>query len=776
MAVDDSWSTPRNTTLTITTPGILNDNHDPDNLTAPFYAGLTAILTPGSLTPNSGTLTWNGANNGGFTYAPASNTSGTVTFKYKAYDGVNYSNEVTVTITIDGNGTPTAANVSGSGTNTDEDTPKAITLLGSDGDIGQTLTYQLSQQPGHGTLSGFSASAGTVTYTPDLNWNGTDSFTYLVNDGQADSNVGTVTIVVAAVNDAPVGAADHINAFENDTLVVDAPGVLGNDADMEGDSIAAVKLTDTAHGELSAVFAAGAGSFTYTPASAFLGTDSFTYKVCDDYPTNLSCSAAVTVTIHVTPESLTPTASNYTYGTGARARAAVTEYGVDWPAFTDLVAEDGTFTVLSNNGLLNTDLDPDHDQSLFVVTNPLHGTLTITTGIDGYWPGQTNHAKWWGAFVYTPVPDWFGTDTFTYQLRDENAESNVASVFITVTAVNDVPRTAADAVTTGEDATLSTNAPGVLGNDIDIEGDGMVAVQVTGEDKGPSHGTVTLHADGSFEYAPAANYNGSDSFTYKACDDSPTNTHCSDDTLVTLTVTSVNDPAIAADDTYGTNESTQLSPNAAAGVLANDTDVDTAHGSLVASLVAGPSHAAVGGFTLNGDGSFAYTPAADWFGTDTFTYEVTDGGGAYGLATVTITVTRIQTMTLAFHAGSGGSISVNLTRNAADQQVGATQTLDFATDYASRVTVVANVGTQGGVTLGVVASGGCAAGGTPTCTASPTRTLGTTAQDLVTGMDGTSSTLTGSFDVTYTASTTGSATLGQPYTWNVTYTLGLTNP
>src|SRR3989441_129703 len=119
----------------------------------------------------------------------------------------------------------------------------------------------------------------------------------------------------------------------------------------------------------------------------------------------------------------------------------------------------------------------------------------------------------------------------------------------------------------------------------------------------PPHGTLSLNSDGSFSYTPALNYNGPDSFTYKANDgqaDSPTNA------TVSITVTPVNDPpgtsgGIVADDSYSTPEDTTLTV-AAPGVLANDTDVDG--DPLTAILVNGPAH---GTLSLNSDGSFNCT-------------------------------------------------------------------------------------------------------------------------------------------------------------------------
>src|SRR5439155_10316537 len=135
----------------------------------------------------------------------------------------------------------------------------------------------------------------------------------------------------------------------------------------------------------------------------------------------------------------------------------------------------------------------------------------------------------------------------------------------------------------------------VLANDIDVEGDAIMAALVAG----PTHGMLTLNADGSFTYMPAANYNGSDSFTYRANDGSAN----SNTATVSITVTGVNDAPVAVNDSYSVAEDNTLTV-AAPGVIGNDTDVDG--DALTAALVSGPAH---GTLALNANGSFSYTPA-----------------------------------------------------------------------------------------------------------------------------------------------------------------------
>src|SRR4029078_13033268 len=105
---------------------------------------------------------------------------------------------------------------------------------------------------------------------------------------------------------------------------------------------------------------------------------------------------------------------------------------------------------------------------------------------------------------YLPSANYNGPDGFTYRANDGVSDSNVATVAITVTAVNDAPQAGDDSYSTDEDTALTIAAGGVLGNDTDIDGGALHATLVAG----PAHGTLTLNADGSFTYTPAANYNG----------------------------------------------------------------------------------------------------------------------------------------------------------------------------------------------------------------------------------------------------------------------------
>src|SRR5207245_725233 len=172
-----------------------------------------------------------------------------------------------------------------------------------------------------------------------------------------------------------------------------------------------------------------------------------------------------------------------------------------------------------------------------------------------------------GSLVYMPALNFNGTDSFTYKASDGQAQSGVATVTITVTPLNDAPVAANDdTYTTPEDTQLTVSAPGVLANDSDVDGDPLSAILVSN----PTHGTLTLNSDGSFSYMPALNFNGTDSFTYKASDGQAQ----SGVATVTITVTPVNDAPVAVnDDSFTTAEDTQT-PVTAPAVMPTDSDVD----------------------------------------------------------------------------------------------------------------------------------------------------------------------------------------------------------
>ena len=171
-----------------------------------------------------------------------------------------------------------------------EDGSTAISLGASDPE-GVALTYTVVAGPSHGTLSG---APPALIYQPAVNYSGADSFTFRANDGAANSNTATVSIAVQAVNDAPIAVGESYTVQTGGTLAVSAPGVLGNDTDIDNAALTAELIAAPVNGAMTL---AANGSFTYTPSAGYSGSDSFTYRASDGAAT----SAIATVTFVVQP-------------------------------------------------------------------------------------------------------------------------------------------------------------------------------------------------------------------------------------------------------------------------------------------------------------------------------------------------------------------------------------------------------------------------------------------------------------------------------------------
>jgi hypothetical protein len=187
-------------------------------------------------------------------------------------------------------------------TNVMEDTSLTVAapgVLANDVNLdGDLLTAKLVGQPAHGTT--VLNVDGSFTYTPETNWNGTDSFTYSVNDGFGDSAAATVTIEVVPVNDSPTAEDDTYTVYKNNVLTVGVPGVLGNDIDVDLDSMTVTLVSGVSHGTLTL---RADGSFVYTPAPDFVGTDKFTYQLVTSQGGNIADPWVDTaeVTINILP-------------------------------------------------------------------------------------------------------------------------------------------------------------------------------------------------------------------------------------------------------------------------------------------------------------------------------------------------------------------------------------------------------------------------------------------------------------------------------------------
>ena len=183
-----------------------------------------------------------------------------------------------------------------------EDGSAFVTLGGSDPE-GNPLSYAVVSGPAHGTLSG---AVPALTYHPAANYSGSDSFTFRVNDGQLDSTAATVAIGVQAVNDAPVAVGESYSVQSGSTLTIAAPGLLGNDTDIDSAGLTAALNAAPAHGALTL---SANGAFSYVPAPGYSGPDTFSYVVTDGGLSSAPATVNLTVTAPPPPPPPAPVIS-----------------------------------------------------------------------------------------------------------------------------------------------------------------------------------------------------------------------------------------------------------------------------------------------------------------------------------------------------------------------------------------------------------------------------------------------------------------------------------
>lgn len=546
-------------------PGLsLNGNvtaNDTDVEGSPLSAVTMSNPTQGSLTLNS---------DGTFTYVPNPAAAGSDSFTYLINDGAVNSNIATVSINFSTINTPPVAN--NDNLLLAEDATRAGNVLANDSDLeGNTITAELAAPPTKGNVT--LNPDGSYVYTPNLNANGSDRFTYTANDGLLTSAPATVLITITPVNDAPIGVADSFTVSQNGVL---NGNVLTNDLEVDGDPLTAVPLINPTKGIL---VLNSDGSFVYTPNPSAADNDSFSYIVSDGVFNSLTTLVDITIA-----QSNNPPLAN---------------------ADSLTLAEDtvGTGNVLTN------DTDPQGNPlTAILVAPPLRGILTLRRN---------------GEYSYTPQANYFGGDSFTYLANNGSLDSPPSTVTLIVTNVNDAPVAMAEEFSLEQASELTINP---LANDVDDDGD-WLTIHVAAP---PTHGALSINDDGTVTYTPEPGYAGIDSFTYAAFDGAV----ASASVIVALTVNGA-----AASPPTALPDDLQLNANqtiVAGSVLAND--LVNGGGELTAELVAGTAH---GALTLNGDGTFTYTPTANYHGADSFTYRALNGDLASDPTAVAIVIAEV---------------------------------------------------------------------------------------------------------------------------------------
>jgi ELWxxDGT repeat protein len=408
---------------------------------------------------------------------------------------------------------------------------------------------------------------GSITYTPAGNFNGTDSFTYRLTDADGDGDTATVTVTVSAVNDAPVANADTAAVDEGASVTID---VAANDTDIDGDPLAVASI---AVGPTFGTVAIVNGQLVYT-ANDGVGAvlDSFSYVIADGQ----GGTATGQVSVGIGDVNTPPVA-------------------IDDAASTD---EDTAISVV----VLANDADDDAAPPVVtIVGGPANGAAVVNAD---------------GSITYTPGAHFSGTDAITYRITDSAGQTADATVAITIAAADDAPVARDDVFFTFEDAAFQGD---VSVNDSEYDNDPRTYALV-----GESPAGLVFNADGTFTYAPPADFSGVVSFAYSLADGAGG----SDTAEVLITVLPVNDLPVGGDDAAATAFATAI----VIDVLANDSDAEA--GALSVGGVTGPAN----GVLSNVGATITYTPNAGFSGVDTFTYRPFDGTDQGNVTTVTVTV------------------------------------------------------------------------------------------------------------------------------------------
>ncbi|WP_153993880.1 tandem-95 repeat protein, partial [Vibrio parahaemolyticus] len=603
--------------------------------------------------------------NGVATITPTADWNGKETITFTAKDPSGESVNQTVDFTV-----APVVDIEADSADVVEDTPTIINVLGNDtfeGD-GKVVSLDTNNGPANGTVS--VNPDGSVTYTPNDNYVGKDTFTYVVTSGGVSEST-TVEVNVTPVNDAPVAKDDIATTQEDTAVTID---VLPNDTDVDGDTLSIQSASvPSDQGTVEIVD----GKLVFTPAENFNGDAEITYTVTDG---QLTDEAKVTVTVNpvndaptikvdavesitedavntdtvvatltvrdtdTSEDQLTVSLENNSNGYFVLVgdEVKLTQAGVDAVNNDELNLKDLTISASVSDGVNPTANDSD---SLIVnrvndaptVENAIADQVlsedfdTYTIDLNEVFKDSDSSLEFSvsgndniqisivnGVATITPTADWNGSETLTFTATDPSGESVSQTVDFTVAPVVDIEADSADVV---EDTPTIIN---VLGNDTFEGKDKVVSLDA---ENGPKNGTVIVNNDGTVTYTPDDNYVGKDTFTYVV-----TSGGVSESTTVEVNVTPVNDAPVAKDDIATTQEDTAVTID----VLPNDTDVDGDKLSIQSASV--PKEQ---GTVEVVNGKLVFTPAENFNGDAEITYTVTDGQ-LTDEAKVTVTVNPVN--------------------------------------------------------------------------------------------------------------------------------------
>jgi len=598
-------------------------------------------------------------------YTPNTNYVGTDTISYTINDGRGGTANSTIVVVV--NSQPVA--------NIDEITinkniATLINIISNDSDAdGDSITLY-SATANYGTV--VNQNNGTILYTPNTDYVGTDIISYTIQDGRGGSATSVVNVTI---NTVPVANVDNIVTNENTAVNID---VISNDTDADSDSLA----VSSASASNGSVVVQGDNTLLYIPTTDFTGTNLINYTITDgrggyatsivtvsvnsppvanvdEIITNINTSVEINAISNDTDtdgDTITISSASAIIGTvavqtnGLLLYTPSTDYiGSDTITYTIIDGRGGTSNSTVNisvNALpvansdeittnINTSVeinaisnDTDIDSDTITISSASANSGTVVIQNDG-------------DILYIPPTDYTGSDIIVYTISDGRGGTANSSVAVTV---NTHPVANIDEVITNKNTSVSIN---VIGNDTDADGDSLTVSSATA-----TKGFTIIQSDSNILYTPNTNYIGNDTISYTIRDGKGGTSNS------TVNVT-VNTPPVANVDEILINQNISTIIN----VIANDTDADG--DSIAVSSVSATN----GNVVIQSDGTIKYTPNTNYTGVDTITYTISDGRGGTSSSTVTVTVNTPPVANIdEVITNTNTSISINAIGNDTDYE------------------------------------------------------------------------------------------------------------
>ena len=591
---------------------VLSNDTDPDAADtktvaqvngAPGNVGSTLSTTYGTLNiAANGSYTYTLDNTRAATQALTQGQVATEVFTYRVRDAAGLFSDTTLTVTVNGtNDIPVA--VADTAT-----TPLNVPLLNidvkaNDTDVDNTaaqltVSNPVLANPAQGSVS--LNADGTLNFTPASGVSGAVLINYTLTDATGASVQGTLTVTVTTLPTFSI----------TDVTVNEGSGTISFTVTKSG----ATALTTTVDYAVAPNSAVTPGDYA-AGTSPLAGTLSFVAGVTTQ-----------TIVLNIIDDAVFELTETFNVNLSAPTNAAIAD-------------NLGVGTITDNDGAPNTPPVANSDSLTMIEDTPISLSPTSLIGNDSDLDGDPltiisvqgasngTVAMVGGNVVFTPSPNYSGPASFTYTISDGRGGTSTATVNLTVLPVNDPPVAVDDSgPSTLEDTPVTVSVASLLGNDFDIEGDPLTITSV----QSGVGGSVSL-AGGVITFSPSPNFNGPATFTYTVSDGKGGLSTAS----VSINVTAVNDPPVAANDLVATNEDQPVTLNPLT-LLGNDVDVDG--NPLAITSVQGATNGSIA--LVNG--TIVFTPTPNFNGSASFTYTIADGSGGTSTATVNVTVISVN--------------------------------------------------------------------------------------------------------------------------------------